>query len=258
MLEDAVRSAMDVLAARPSALITDIDGTISPIAPRPEDAVVSDLVRLSLRNLARDLALVAVVTAREETVAREMVGLDELSYVGNYGLAEELDLSPGIERAKARAAQEIAGLPCVQLEDKGVSFALHYRNCEDAGMRQLLLSIAMPLSVEEGAKVLEGKKVIELVPRELPDKGTAIARLAEEHNIRGLVYLGDDLSDIAVFREIARRRSEEGLPGVAIAVVDAETDVAVREMADLELAGVMEVEQLLVYLADSFRKEGTL
>jgi len=220
---------MEVLTSAPSALITDIDGTISPIVSRPEDAVVSPAARTALKVLARELDLVAVVTAREETVARQMVGIEELTYVGNYALAGTAlsQASPQIERAKATARMAIAELPCVTLEDKGLTFALHYRNCEAAGMREQLLSLVQPIAAACGAKVMEGKQVVELAPRELPDKGTAIARLAVEHTIRGLVYLGDDLSDIAVFREIARRRTQAGMPGLGIAVIDAETDAAI-------------------------------
>ena len=249
---------MQVLVTTPSALITDIDGTISPIVARPEDARVSPLAKAALEVLTHKLALVGVVTAREEAVARRMVGIDGLTYVGNYALAATAlnEASPQIERAKALAQAEIVAMPCVTLEDKGITFALHYRNCEDADLRERLLSLVQPIAAACGLKVLEGKQVVELAPRELPDKGTAIARLAEERGIRGLVYLGDDLSDVAVFREIARRRREDGLPGVGIAVIDAETDAAVSEAADMHLARVAEVEALLSAIARSLEEEG--
>ena len=85
-LDGVVEDALLVLEGGASGLITDIDGTISPIVPRPEDAVVSAEARDALARLARSLSLVAVVTAREESVARAMVGVDGLAYVGNYAL----------------------------------------------------------------------------------------------------------------------------------------------------------------------------
>ena len=61
-----------------------------------------------------------------------------------------------------------------------------------------------------------------VMPEMAPDKGAELRRIATERGLRGIVFLGDDLSDLAAFREIARRR-EGGLPGLCIAVVDAET-----------------------------------
>src|SRR5688572_19038813 len=131
-LEDGLHYALNVLEASPAALITDIDGTISRIVSRPEDAIVSERMRESLRQLATQLALVAVVTAREESVARRMVQLPELTYVGNYGL--DVAARPVLGRGeltlvKAGVQSALLSLPCASLEEKGISFAVHYRNC---------------------------------------------------------------------------------------------------------------------------------
>jgi trehalose 6-phosphate phosphatase len=249
--------AADVLAYVPAALITDIDGTISPIVPRPDSATVSESVRASLRRLAAKLALTAVITAREASVARRMVGVRGITYVGNYALDGAFGRKIG-SKALARARQDIrpllAPFPCVTLEDKGVSFSLHYRNCEDGTMRERLLALAASIAAAADARILEGKQVIELVPGGLPDKGVAIARLLQSKAIRGVVYLGDDVSDVAVFREVARRRDESGLPGLSVAVIDAETDETVREAADMTVAGVEEAEELLASLALALEK----
>jgi trehalose-phosphatase len=103
---------------------------------------------------------------------------------------------------------------------------------------------------------VEGKQVIELVPAALPDKGTAVRNLLEERGIDGVVYLGDDISDIAVFRELASLREGQGYHALTIAVVDAETYELVPEMADITLAGVDEVEALLTALAARLSEEG--
>ena len=253
-VEDVVRGAVSVLSARPSALITDIDGTLSPIVSRPEDAVVSDSVRESLRALAGLIDLVAVVTGRSEDEARRMVGVEGLTYVGHYSLDDSAAarIRPDeLEPAKASARSMLGPYPCVQFEDKGVSFSLHYRNCEDEGVRDELMTLMRPLAQRSGARLLEGKQVIEMVPGDLPDKSAAVSRLLEEHGIRGVVYLGDDLSDVAVFRELARRRAEGGVSALSAAVVDAETDDLVSQAADVRLDGVRELEALLACLCET-------
>ena len=253
-LDSCLEQTLAVLTQRPAALITDIDGTISPIVSRPEDATVSRVIAEALGDLSRRLALVAVVTAREQLVARRMVGADCLTYVGNYAssVAGATALEPGVLKpARLEIAPLLSSLPCVTLEDKSVAFALHYRNCADSdGTRSRLLDLVEPIALRNGARVVEGKQVIELVPREMPSKGTAVAGLIDEYRLRGVIYLGDDLGDIPVFRELARRR-QDGLTALGIAVADAETHPAVLEAADVRLDGVPEVEWLLTRLRDT-------
>jgi trehalose 6-phosphate phosphatase len=250
-VQSLLAGVLDVLRARPSALITDIDGTISPIVARPEDAAVTARNREAIAGLVGLLDVVGVVTAREEPVARNMLAVDGLVFVGNYGLvpaaresAEEADLGP-VEAIARSLAIEIPGL---EIEEKGVSFAVHYRNTpEPDDVRLMLLDRFMPTLDAAGARLLEGKRVVEVIPRYLPDKGQALDTLATRHDLRGIVYLGDDLSDVAVFREIARRR-RDGIPGLGLAVVDSETPFDVANEADVTLAGVPAVEDLLTSL----------
>jgi trehalose 6-phosphate phosphatase len=245
-----VRLALETLAEAPSALITDIDGTISPIVARPEDASVSPGVRRSLEALAKRLALVAVVSGRDEATARRMVGAAGITYVGNYGL-QDANLSPTIlAAAEAEARAALAASPCVQVESKGVSFAAHYRNCPDTDdARVRVLDTLAPIAKRHGGRVVEGKMVAEMVPAALPDKASAVLRLSRERVIRGVVYLGDDVGDIPVFKAIRERRQQEGLAGLTIAIIDRETNPEVRATADATLSSVAEVEAFLASLA---------
>jgi len=79
------------IAAEPAraGVFLDIDGVLAPIVPRPEDARVPDETRTELRRLVGRYRLVACVTGRPSSVARELVGVPELTYVGEHGL--ELD-----------------------------------------------------------------------------------------------------------------------------------------------------------------------
>jgi trehalose 6-phosphate phosphatase len=249
-VEDAVDMALTVLAAKPSALITDVDGTLSRIVPRPADARVEEKARTSLRSLSRLLDLVAVITGREESVARGMVGVDELTYVGSYALDAKRGLTfEAVEPALRLVETLLTDLPCVELERKQVSFALHYRNCVDAErIGTELLELLEPIALKTGTKLMEGKLVIEVTPSSLPDKGTALTGLLLEHEIRGVVFLGDDLADAAAFGEVTRRRGDGAAPGLCIAVVDDETPQAVRDAADTEIRGVDDVERFLELL----------
>ena len=117
------------------------------------------------------------------------------------------------------------------------------------------MALVEPIVREAGARLVEGKQVIEVVPAALPGKDSAVANLTRERGLRGVVYLGDDVSDVAVFREIGRRREAEA-PGLAIAVVDQETRDEVRGGADATLAGVDAVEAFLTALARGLDASG--
>ena len=252
-VEAAVQRALDVLASRPAAFVTDIDGTLSRIVPRPQDAAVSDVARSALGRLVGRIDLVAVVTGRENDVARRMVGVEGITYVGSYALTDGA-LPDGAGEAIARAREAIepylARLPGVTLEGKDISFALHYRNSPDPwAMRARLLALLEPIAASADARLLEGKMVVEVAPISLPDKGTAFAALLRDEGISGAVFAGDDLADTAIFREIRRRRLD-GLPGLAIGVVDAETPPAVFETTDEHLHGVDDVEVFVTALAE--------
>jgi trehalose 6-phosphate phosphatase len=251
-VEDAVEAALTVLGERPSALVTDVDGTLSRIVSRPEDARVEETVRGSLRRMAGVLELVAVITGREESVARGMVGVDELTYVGSYAMDSTRGLTfEAVAPALTLVEAGLTEIPCVELERKQVSFALHYRNCVDAErIGGELLEMLQPIALATGTKLLAGKLVIEVAPEALPDKGTALTGLLLEHEIRGAVFVGDDLADAEAFGELRNRRAEGRAPGLCIAVVDDETPQAVRDAADLELRGVDEVERFLEMLAE--------
>ena len=112
---------MDLLAPlreapEETALLFDVDGTLSPIAPRPELARVPAETRVELARLARSYLLVACISGRPGEEAAALVGLDGIRYVGNHGL--ELD-----DRAPELAAQIAAFRDSVALpvEDKGLS-----------------------------------------------------------------------------------------------------------------------------------------
>ena len=250
-LNAVLDACLRVLSHHPAALVTDIDGTISRIVAVPHEAMVDPKISAALDALARRLDVVAVITARDEMTARSMVGSDAVTYVGNYGLVAgaSLDGVDAIARARADVEPQLAALPCVTVEDKGVAFSLHYRNCpEPEAVRLRLLEILAPIAGAARARILEGKMVLELVPGNLPDKRSALLNIVRSREIKGLVYLGDDLSDIVGFEAIADLRAAGQLAAVGIAVEDAETRPEVAAAADIRVGGVDQVGDLLSQL----------
>jgi trehalose 6-phosphate phosphatase len=256
-LEQALATASAVLAATPAALITDIDGTLSPIVARPEDATVDPAICRSLEQLAERVSLVAIVTARDAAAAHRMIEARNVTYVTHYGLTDNLGplAGDGLEAAKQRARSVAAPIAGVTVEEKGLSLAVHYRNTSDPeAVRARLLADLAPIAATAGARLLEGKRVVEIVPATLPSKAQAVAEITQNAGARGVIYLGDDVSDVPVFDYLTRRRDEAGQPGLAIAVVDLETHPSVLAGADLALDGVEAVARFLAGLVGALEK----
>lgn len=256
---DDIGPLKPVLARRPLGLATDIDGTISPIVDTPEMASVTPLCRRYLGEISRRLEVVAAISGRAPEVARRLVGLEEVVYIGNHGLswwrqgreetlAEAVPYEPLVRQAKKDLAVRL-DLPGLLLEDKGPILALHYRLCADRQATRLAILDALAPWTTQGLRIREGRLVFELGPPLDVHKGTALTRLMETHRLSGVLYLGDDLTDVDAFKALRHWREEGKVSGAAVAVANPERGPEVMEEADYWVDGVPGVEWLLAAIA---------
>lgn len=243
-----------ILSRRPLALASDIDGTLAPIVPRPEDAAITLACREALQQLMARGVIVVLLTGRHLEEARRMVGLDDVVYAANHGLTVWIngreETPPPVHEYQEwaqRVLEEMGAIsvPGVFVEDKGPVLAFHYRRAADgAAARAAILSALMASSAASRFQVHEGRKVIELRPPIGIDKGSTLRSLARRLSLRAVVCLGDDATDVDMFRAVAHMRSE-GTVGVTIAVASAEATPQVMAAADYFVDGVAGVEWLL-------------
>ena len=85
-LSRAIELARDALADEPAGLLTDFDGTISPIVTDPALARLVTGADGALAALAERLAVVAVITGRTPLDARRMAGVPRILIAGNHGM----------------------------------------------------------------------------------------------------------------------------------------------------------------------------
>ncbi len=247
-----------LLSGGRAALVTDVDGTISPIVARPQDAFVLPLARHALSGLREVLTIVGVVSGRSVDDARGMVGVEGLVYVGNHGLevwsngrAETLpEARPWIPRVSAvlrEVTQRLGPQDGVIVEDKGVTASIHYRLANDPdAIRQRLLELLARYGVTSGLRVEEGRRVINILPPLTVTKGSAVSWLVRQHDLDRMVYLGDDITDAHAFRALdVMRQSDHQFQALSIGVVGPETPPTVRELADAALPTVQAVAELL-------------
>lgn len=254
------RAAEAVLAAPPVALFTDVDGTIAPLAPRPELARVDPQARAALARLARTLAAVVVLTGRPAGEAQRMVGVDGALYVGNHGLerleGDRLARPAGAEAAmqtlaalRPRIAEALRDTPGILLEAKGPLLGIHYRNAPDpAAARARILDACAALAPAD-LRVAEGKLVVELQPAGAGDKGAALRAIVAERGLRSLVVLGDDRTDLAAFAAARTLRAAGRCGALLVGVAGPEPLAALAAAADHVLPDVDAAVSFLAWLA---------
>jgi trehalose 6-phosphate phosphatase len=263
-VEAVVAACMDVLRQTPSAVVTDIDGTVSAIAPTPAEAMVDPGAKAALALLAERLAAVAVVSGRGPQDGAAMVGLPELIYVGNHGLERiargtpwthpvAAAAQPSIAAALAEiesAARSVADMPWLLIENKGVTGTVHYRLAPDQiAAAALLEPLARSAADRHGLRLTLGRMIFEVRPALAVNKGTAIRELAQDLGLRGIVFFGDDVTDVDAFRALRELREAGEAATLRVGVLGPDTSPAVLAEIDLSVVGVPACAATLIALA---------
>jgi trehalose 6-phosphate phosphatase len=274
----AVRDRVQAWLEHPESagVLTDFDGTISPIVDRPDTAIALPGVTEVLVRLAARYARVAVISGRpvaylvdrlsggrpgreREPIELERVGLERvglelvgLELVGLYGLERlrggqvvELEEAGPWRAVVAAVADEArASAPAgVLVEPKGLTVTLHVRAAPEQA--RWVEEFAADQARRRGLAVHPGKLSVELRPPIEVDKGTVVAALAED--LAAVCYLGDDRGDLPAFARLRELRAR-GVTTLGIAVLSAEAPPGLAEAADVTVdgpEGALEVLRLL-------------
>ncbi len=253
-------------AGRQPVLFLDYDGTLTPIVERPEDAVLSGVMRDVLERLAARFP-VAVVSGRGRPDVTERVGLDGIYYAGSHGFdiagpsgteapfEKAASAVPAIEQVARSLETELAAIPGAQVEPKRFTVAVHYRRVAAGDVAAVEQAVDRQVAAHPELRKAGGKKVWEIRPAIDWDKGRAVqwllavlARARELSPAKILpVYLGDDETDEDAFRALARHTP----PGLGILVASAsDPDAEARATAaTFRLEDPDEVRRFLERLA---------
>ncbi|MBN9388813.1 MAG: trehalose-phosphatase [Chloroflexi bacterium] len=255
-----------------AGLASDIDGTLSPIAPTPSESFVPEEVRTGLEKLysTGKFKLMALVSGRSPLDGRGLVKMPQMLYLGNHGM-ERLEpdaANPVPARAVVKYQPMVAaaldlvrqnllthspqdfGFPAdagpewvnsLLFEDKGLTASIHYRLCPVPELaRQTTLDEIRAATVNTGLIITEGRQVLEIRPPVEINKGTALTDLALEFGLESLIFMGDDLTDVDGFLALRKLEMVGGSfkQGFAIGVTSPEMNPKVRETADTLVEGV--------------------
>ncbi len=197
-------AAVRRLAAGPSLLTFDLDGTLAPLVPRPADAKVSPRTAARLQALSC-LWTVAVITGRAIEDAKTRLGFTPQYLFGNHGAersgtAGSEEMLRDLEACRNELRRNVSELRerRIELEDKGLSLALHYRRADNPHATRLWLDCLVP-ALGAGITASHGHSVLNITPVDAPDKGDALLEIMRDCGASQALIIGDDINDESAF-----------------------------------------------------------
>jgi len=202
-------------------LFLDYDGTLAPIADRPNKALIPGEVKKLLKSLTKiPNCNVSIISGRAVNDVKKRVGIKNIIYAGNHGLEIEgpkikfkvnltMKFRITLAAIKKELIRKLLKIKGVFMEDKGLTLSLHYRLVDKRYIPRVKTifyeTIATHLAKDK-IQVKSGKMVLELRPPVEWDKGKIVLwLLARRQFTNGKkkvlpIYVGDDVSDEDAFR----------------------------------------------------------
>lgn len=244
LLASVQRSLLLQYASSNVLLTFDYDGTLAPIVADREGATMREKTRRLLAQVSR-LYPCAVITGRAlADIAGFLEGIPLQRVIGNHGLEPHQRMGH-FKRLASRVRRQIevhlARVPGVELEDKVYSLAIHYRRSRHrAAARDEVMRIIARVGVP--VRTIAGKLVINILPKDAPDKGVALRTLRAELSADAAIYVGDDDTDEDVFTNDQPDR-----------VLGVRVGRASNSAAQFYIRNQLEVDDLLRLLANARR-----
>ena len=242
-----------------SAVLLDVDGTLAPIVPHPDDAHMPETTRRPLIEVAKRYGVVACVSGRRASDARRIVSLGSIAYLGSHGTEV---LKPGattpqldqevqgwaerVQKFSRGAFDERLRRLRVRLEDKEAIAALHWRGAPDEQEAHQAVKEIAQAAEEAGFVTHWGRKVLEIRPPLRIDKGAGIVSLLRETELAAALYVGDDLTDVDAFRGLTELQQSGSLGyALRVGVRSDEGPSSLADEADVMVEGTDGVRDLL-------------
>ena len=219
---DNIQTINNLLQSRKRIiLLSDYDGTLTPIREHPDLAILPTKIRQLLVKFTHNKTFfLGIITGRSLKQIKKLIRIPKILYVANHGIELE---GPGIrftssEAKKARyilwhvymrLLKTLKQIKGVYIEDKGLSISLHYRLVKNTHVvdciNKTMYNITQPFLDRKILSMSTGKLVFEIRPSVKWNKASAIQWLLTNYSPLEfgedalLVYLGDDKADIEVF-----------------------------------------------------------
>jgi trehalose 6-phosphate phosphatase len=221
------------IRAKDFAFFLDFDGTLAPLAERPDAVCLDPATKDALASLYRHLnGAIAIVTGRDIDVIDGYLAPLRLPVAGVHGAQRRDSCGNMHGEAESDAVafaveQAVTGLmaryPALLLEKKHGAIALHYRAHPelDKTCIHLLEDAVRDLP---NVELKRGKMVVEAIADAGRNKGTAVADFMREPPFFGRIplFAGDDVTDEDAFGWVA------DVGGMTIKIGDGATRASFR------------------------------
>ncbi|KAM0927100.1 hypothetical protein ACQ4PT_003205 [Festuca glaucescens] len=240
-------------------MFLDYDGTLSPIVANPDAAYMSDAMRAAVRDVAKHFPT-AIVSGRCRDKVYNFVGLSELYYAGSHGMdikgpssnpesvlcQPASEFLPVIDEVYKLLVEKTKSTPGANVENNKFCLSVHFRCVDEKRWNFLAEQVKAVIKDYPMLKLTQGRKVFELRPSIMWDKGKALEFLLESLGFANSsdvlpVYIGDDRTDEDAFK-VLRERGQ----GVGILV----TKSAKETSASFSLQDPGEVMEFLLRLVE--------
>jgi trehalose 6-phosphate phosphatase len=222
----------------------------------PTPASAAALVALIRRG-----ATVALVSGRTAADLRTRFAHPAVLYYGNHGLEywqeDAVQIVPEARPWVAPLRDLLAELTVpadsgIVVENKGVTASVHYRAAADPPAAGAMLAAQLqPLCARFGLRLSAGNRIWELKPPVALDKGTATRAIVRARQLDGVLFCGDDTTDLTAMAALRQLRADGELPlALVVGVVHRQdTPPGLLEQSDCTANGPDDVAGLLAWLA---------
>ncbi|KAJ8772123.1 hypothetical protein K2173_027300 [Erythroxylum novogranatense] len=227
------------------ALFLDYDGTLSPIVDDPDRALMSNDMRLAVKNVAKYFPT-AIISGRSRDKVYEFVGLTELYYAGSHGMdivgpvrestyvdhpnsirstdkqGKEVilfqpasEFLPMIEEVFTSLVESTKDIEGAKVENNKFCVSVHYRNVDEKSWTTVAQRVHDVMKRYKRLRLTHGRKVLEVRPVINWDKGKAVLFLLESLGLSNRndvlpIYVGDDKTDEDAFKVLRERKCGYG------------------------------------------------
>lgn len=196
------------------AFFFDYDGTLTPITSNPNLAKLSQAMRQCLQKLSKKFT-VAIISGRELSNVRDLVGINSIYYAGNHGIEvagpdfyetnDKIDSKfvEQLNKIDNDLNNKLKQFDGVYVENKKFSLSIHYRNVNENEVKKIENIVDAIVKNQDSLEKHHGKKVFELRPNIPWNKGDVVKKLLKQLNLNNSdvipIYLGDDVTDEDAF-----------------------------------------------------------
>lgn len=262
------------------AVFLDYDGVLSPIVDDPDCALMSDDMRVAVKNVA-DHFPTAIISGRSRDKVYDLVGLTELYYAGSHGMdimgpvnnsvsndhpscvkstdqqGKEVNLFqpareflPVIDEVFRTLVENTTGIKGAKVENHKFCAAVHYRKVDEKNWPVIAQCVHDILKEYPRLQLTHGRKVLEIRPVIDWNKGKAVEFLLDSLGLSDRedvlpIYIGDDKTDEDAFKVL-----REGNCGFGILVASTPKETS----AVYSLKDPAEVMEFLKSLGGDWKK----